>query len=67
MKQKNQGMKIYNSRQFFFWGGGGVGLGHSLIDIFLPAGIDCITYLFTLFNINFAFCHIRKFIVALLS
>ena len=31
---------------------------------FLPAGIDCITYPFTLFNISFACCHRQKFIVA---
>ena len=35
--------------------------------ILLPAGIDRITYPFTLFNINFACCHIQKFIIALLS
>ena len=36
-------------------------------QILLPAGIDCITYPFTLFNINFACFHIQKIIIALLS
>ena len=31
-----------------------------VIQILLPAGIDCITYPFTLLNINFACCHIQK-------
>ena len=35
--------------------------------ILLPAGIDCMTYPFTIFNINCACCHIQKFIIALLS
>ena len=35
--------------------------------ILLPAGIDCMTYPFTLFKINFACCYIQKFIIALLS
>ena len=32
-----------------------------------PAVIDCITYPFTLFDINFACCHIQKLKIALLS
>ena len=38
-----------------------------VIDIQLPAGIDCITYPFTLININFACCHMQKFIIVLVS
>ena len=38
-----------------------------VIDIFVPVGIDCITYPFTLFNINSACCHIQKFMIALVS
>ena len=36
-----------------------------VIDIQLPAGIDGITYPFTLININFACCHMQKFIAEL--
>ena len=38
-----------------------------VIDIQLPAGIDGITYPFTLININFACCHMQKFIKVLVS
>ena len=38
-----------------------------VIYIFVPVGIDCITYPSTLFNIHSACCHIQKFIIALVS
>ena len=61
-------MKVHKGSDCASTGGGcGWAFPYTKSLKFFSASIDCITYSFTLFNINFAFCHIQKLKIALLS